>query len=288
MKTILITGSKGQLGNEFYVLSRENQQFLFIFTDIEELDITNQQAVIELVGSEKIDIIINCAAYTNVDKAETDQETAWKINADGVKNLAVAAKQHNALLIHVSTDYVFDGTGTTPYLESDPVKPLGYYGFTKLEGEKAVFDAGCRAVIVRTAWLYSSFGNNFVKTMLSLAARDGRLRVVADQVGSPTYAADLAAALLVIAGTEISEGCEIYNYTNQGVTSWFGFAQEIVRLSELNCPVIPLTTTEFPRPAKRPTYSVLDNNKIIRQFGIQIPDWQDSLARCLQLLGQNN
>jgi dTDP-4-dehydrorhamnose reductase len=284
MQTILITGSNGQLGNEFRVLAGKYNQYNFIFTDVAELDITRIDDVKNFLSENPSDFIINCAAYTNVDKAETDRELAWQINVAGPKNLAEAASSANALLMHVSTDYVFDGKGSFPYTEKDQVNPQGYYGITKLEGEKAVQNSGAQAIIIRTSWLYSSFGNNFVKTMRKYGAERGELRVVADQHGSPTYAADLAEAILEIIKQFKGTGTEIYHYSNLGNTTWYDFATEIIRLSGINCKVFPISTEEYQYKTPRPGYSVLDNSKIQKDFGLKIPEWKDSLQKCIKLL----
>lgn len=284
MSNILITGSKGQLGSEFSLLEPYHPEHHFVFTDIDELDITNLVAVENFIVHQQIDCIINCAAYTNVDKAETDRESAFNINVTGPANLAYASKSSDLLLIHISTDYVFDGVSEIPYKENDPVNPQGYYGTTKLEGEQAILKSGARAIIVRTAWLYSSFGHNFVKTMRKNGAERKELRVVDDQTGTPTYAADLAEAILHILPKYKGAGTEIYHYSNSGITTWFRFACEIMKLSKINCDIHPITTAEYPFPTPRPMYSVLDKSKIIRDFGLKIPPWQDSLRRCIYLL----
>lgn len=284
MQTILITGSNGQLGNEFRVLAGRYSGYHFIFTDVAELDITRIDDVKNFLSENPTDFIINCAAYTNVDKAETDRELAWQINASGPANLAEAVSGTNTLLVHVSTDYVFDGKGSVPYTENDQVNPQGYYGSTKLEGEKAVQLSGARAMIIRTSWLYSTFGNNFVKTMRKYGAERGELRVVADQHGSPTYAADLAEAIMQILHQYKGHGTEIYHYANLGKTCWYDFASEIMLLSGINCNVHPITTEEYPLPAPRPGYSVLNSSKIQKDFGLTIPEWKDSLLTCIKLL----
>jgi len=284
MPSILITGSNGQLGNEFRVLAGRYQQYNFIFTDVAELDITRIDDVKNFLSENPSDFIINCAAYTNVDKAESDHELAWQINVAGPKNLAEAATSVNALFVHVSSDYVFDGKGSIPYTEKDQVNPQGYYGITKLEGEKAVQNSDARALIIRTSWLYSSFNNNFVKTMRKYGAERGELRVVADQQGTPTYTADLAEAIMHIINKFEGNCTEIYHYSNLGNTTWHGFATEIIKLSGIDCSVYPITTDEYPLPAPRPAYSILNKSKIQKDFDLQIPDWKDSLARCIKLL----
>ncbi len=284
MQSVLITGSNGQLGSEFRVLADRYQQYNLIFTDVAELDITRIEKVNAFLSENPVDCIINCAAYTNVDKAESDRELAWQINVSGPKNLAEAASSANALFVHVSTDYVFDGKGSIPYTEKDQVNPQGYYGITKLEGEKAVQNSDARALIIRTSWLYSPFNNNFVKTMRKYGAERGELRVVADQQGTPTYAADLAEAIMQIINKYKGNRTEIYHYSNLGNTTWYGFATEIIRLSGIDCKVYPITTEEYPLPTPRPAYSILNKSKIQNDFELQIPDWKDSLARCIKLL----
>lgn len=276
---ILITGSNGQLGNEMRVLSGQHKQHTYLFTDIAELDITDADAVQEFVSAHKVDIIVNCAAYTNVDKAEEDEATAMKINAQAVENLG----RSGAKVIHVSTDYVFSGTGCIPYHEDMSVAPNTAYGRTKYEGERLLLQVCPDAVVIRTAWLYSSFGNNFVKTMLRLGKERDTLSVVFDQVGTPTYAADLAAAIFaVINSGEWHAG--IYHFSNEGVCSWYDFTKEIHRQAGVACHVQPILSADYPAKTPRPHYSVLDKGKIKRTFGIEIPHWTESLARCLQLL----
>jgi len=274
---ILITGSNGQLGNEMRLLSAEHPAHTYFFTDVQELDITDASACRHFVSVNHIDLIVNCAAYTNVDRAEEDEPTALLINADAVRNLI----QTGARLIHVSTDYVFDGRGFVPYKESDPVAPQTAYGRTKLEGEKLISQLSPdRAVIIRTAWLYSEFGTNFVKTMLRLGAERDELRVVFDQVGSPTYALDLAQAIFaVIEQPQWYPG--LYHFTNQGVCSWYDFTVEILRQSALPCRVSPILSSEYQYKTPRPHYSVLDKSKIASVFSLQIPHWQEALSRCL-------
>jgi dTDP-4-dehydrorhamnose reductase len=281
---ILITGSNGQLGSELSVLSK-NFNASFIFTDKEELDITNAHATAALITSIKPDFIINAAAYTAVDKAESESETAYLINAKAVENLAAVSKKINAKLIHISTDFVFDGTKNTPYSEDDAPNPLSVYGKSKLQGEQVCLQQNTEAIIIRTSWLYSSFGNNFVKTILRLASEKKELRVVHDQKGTPTYARDLAHAILHICRHEkVKSTSGIFHYSNEGACTWFEFASEIVALSEKDCQVIPIKTHEYPTAAVRPKYSVLDKNKIASTFGLSIPEWKNSLKACLQLL----
>ena len=276
-KKILVTGANGQLGSELRVLS-VNSNHEFLFTDVAELDITNREAVDNYVSEHGTDIIVNCAAYTNVDKAEDDTEMADNINHLAVKNLAEVSAKYKLTLIHISTDYVFDGSKNTPYLETDPTAPLGVYGRTKLAGEKAVTDSGCDYLIIRTSWLYSSFGNNFVKTMRRLTAEKDSLKVVFDQVGTPTYAGDLAQAILkIIDSGKYADNAGIYHFSNEGVCSWYDFAIEIRNLSGNLCDIQPCHSDEFPSKVKRPNFSVLDKTKIKETFGLKIPYWKFSL-----------
>ena len=279
MANILVTGANGQLGSELRKAGFTALDEVF-YTDVADLDITDKKAVEVFVRSKEIDTIVNCAAYTAVDRAEEEPELAARINTEAVRNLAEVAAEEGCLLIHISTDYVFDGTATEPYTEKSAVNPQSVYGRTKLAGEKAVRASGCLAIIIRTAWLYSGYGNNFVKTMLRLAREKGELKVVADQVGTPTCAADLAAAIVRMLGDEsVADKTGIYHFSNEGVCSWFDFAREIVSLSGMRCEVVPLTTEEYPTKAKRPAYSVLDKTKIKREFGVEVPDWKESLRR---------
>ena len=276
-KKILVTGANGQLGSELRVLS-VNSNHEFLFTDVAELDITNREAVDNYVSEHGTDIIVNCAAYTNVDKAEDDTEMADNINHLAVKNLAEVSAKYKLILIHISTDYVFDGSKNTPYLETDPTAPLGVYGRTKLAGEKAVTDSGCDYLIIRTSWLYSSFGNNFVKTIRRLTAEKDSLKVVFDQVGTPTYAGDLAQAILkIIDSGKYADNAGIYHFSNEGVCSWYDFAIEIRNLSGNLCDIQPCHSDEFPSKVKRPNFSVLDKTKIKETFGLKIPYWKVSL-----------
>lgn len=280
---ILVTGSNGQLGSEIRQLVGSSAND-YIFTDVSELDITDRNSVLETVRGKEIDVIINCAAYTAVDKAEDYEATADRINHTAVKNLAEAAFANNALLVHISTDYVFGGTKNLPFSEDDDVNPLGAYGRTKLAGEKAVKESGCRFVIIRTAWLYSSFGNNFVKTMLRLTSEKENIKVVYDQVGTPTYAGDLAEAIFKLVENSSFTGNEgIYHYTNEGVCSWFDFAKEIAELAgHTKCRIDSCRSEEFPSKVKRPAYSVLDKAKFRNTFNIEIPYWKDSLKKCMK------
>lgn len=286
-KRILITGANGQLGSEMRRLGEVSPN-TYIYTDVAELDITNAAAVAAFVKENAVDIIVNCAAYTNVDKAESDEATAELINATAVENLAKAMKEVNGTLFHVSTDYVFGNEGNTPRTEDMPLSPLGVYGRTKLHGEQAITAVGCKAIIIRTAWLYSEFGNNFLKTMLRLTAEREQLNVVFDQVGTPTYAGDLALAIFSIIEGGVYEGNEgVYHFSNEGVCSWYDFATEIaIAAGNTACKVLPCHSNEFPSPVTRPAFSVLDKSKIKDTFGIEIPHWRDSMLYCIKRLKQ--
>ncbi|HBX52068.1 MAG: dTDP-4-dehydrorhamnose reductase [Bacteroidetes bacterium RIFOXYA12_FULL_35_11] len=294
-KTILITGSEGQLGKEIQKISEQNpfSAYNFIFTDIissgtnnKILDITDQNAVNKLFASEKIDYVINCAAYTAVDKAEEEKEKAFLINATAPAILAECSSIYNAKIIHFSTDYVYDGTNSIPYKETDSVNPQSAYGKTKLSGEKAVIQVCSDSIIIRTSWLYSAFGNNFIKTILKYGKERGALNVVFDQIGTPTYAKDLAVAVLKIIDETENDNNKfipgIYHFSNEGVCSWYDFAQTIIKLSGISCNIIPVETKDYPLPAKRPAYSVLNKEKIKKTFNIEIPYWQDGVEDCLK------
>lgn len=280
---ILVTGANGQLGMEFRRLLATHPGYQFIFTGREELDIADRGGVNEFFKKHKIDFCINCAAYTAVDKAESEKNIAEKINTDGPANLAAACRDHSARLFHISTDYVFNGRGTAPYLPGDATDPVNFYGSTKLNGEKKALEENNDIIIIRTAWVYSSYGDNFVKTMIRLMNQKESINVVSDQLGSPTYAADLADAIMqIISKNNFVPG--IYHYTNAGITNWFGFAKEIAAGMGTKCIVNPISTDQYPTPAARPAYSALDTEKIRAVFGISIPGWQDSLGRCLALI----
>lgn len=285
MAKILVTGANGQLGSELRKLSQLKNHGEFTFTDVDELDITNSSAVQDFCTKHTFDFIINCAAYTAVDKAETDVALATKINKDAVKNLITAASLINAVLIHVSTDYVFDGNACTPYLEDHPVGPTSAYGRTKVEGETEALKYK-KSIIIRTAWLYSTFGNNFVKTMLRLGSERPEIKVIYDQIGSPTYAEDLAVAILAIVEKTQSKGVVpgIYHFSNEGVASWFDFAWEIIHYTHKACQVSPIETKDYPLPAKRPAYSVFNKSKIKSTYDLTIPYWKTSLYKCLDEL----
>ena len=279
---ILITGANGQLGNEMRIVSKGSSD-RYIFTDVDELDITNRDAVMNFCKENDIKVVVNCAAYTNVDKAEDDEATAELINAQAVEYLAEACKANDATLIHISTDYVFGGNeGNTPRTEDEPVNPTGAYGRTKLHGEQAIQKAGCNYLIIRTAWLYSEFGNNFVKTMRRLTSERDKLNVVFDQVGTPTYALDLAEVIMKF--IEMRSVCGIYHFSNEGVISWYDFAKEICELSGNECDIQPCHSDEFPSKVKRPSYSVLDKTKIKNKLNITIPHWKESLKKCIKNL----
>mgnify|MGYP000110578473 CR=1 FL=1 len=279
MKTILVTGANGQLGNSIRRLAAGYPQYAFVFTDVDTLDICDAQAVDAFVKEKQADYIINCAAYTAVDKAEDDEPLCLRINRDAVRNLGEAARMAGARVIHVSTDYVFDGTNHLPYVETDNTCPASVYGRTKLAGEQALLEVCPDAVIIRTAWLYSEFGNNFVKTMLRLGNEREQLSVVFDQIGSPTYAGDLAAAIFAVPG--------IYHYSNEGVCSWYDFAVKIMELGGVSCHVLPIESKDYPAKAARPHFSVLNKAKIKATYRISIPHWETSLRTCMMGIGGN-
>jgi dTDP-4-dehydrorhamnose reductase len=282
---ILVTGAAGQLGQSLQFIADDYTDCKFIFASSQDLDITNQENVNIFFNANKIDFCINTAAYTAVDKAETDIEKAISVNVDGPRNIAIACKKHNVKLIHVSTDFVFDGNSEIPYLESDTTNPLGIYGQTKLDGEKAVSENLEEHFIIRTSWVYSQFGNNFMKTMLRLASERDSLSIVSDQIGSPTNAVDLAIAIMqVIIKTQHpipNTQYGIYNFSNEGKCSWYDFAVEIFRINNVVIDVKPIPTEAFPTPAKRPKYSLLDKSKIKNTFEIDIKTWQESLLQTI-------
>ena len=281
---VLVTGKNGQLGSEFQSISKQFSQFNFTFTGSNDLDITSAEAVKVFFKQNSFDVVINCAAYTAVDKAEDEPEKADDVNHLGVKYIVENCERKNIKLIHISTDYVFDGTNRLPYKESDPISPIGIYGKTKQLGEQAIQNSSLDAIIIRTSWVYSTFGNNFVKTMLRLGEEKNEINVVNDQFGTPTYAKDLAVTCLSILNQINSweSGVSIYNYSNEGVISWFDFATEIMKLGSLDCKVNPISTDQFPTRAKRPKFSVLDKAKIKNTFNIEVPYWRDSLMECLK------
>ena len=277
---ILVTGANGQLGMEMRNVSAGSAD-RYIFTDVAELDITDADAVDRVIASEKVDVIVNCAAYTNVDKAEEDEQTADLINHRAVAILASAAAKYGATLIHISTDYVFDGLSCVPYKEDDATSPTGAYGRTKLAGEHAVIESGCRYLIIRTAWLYSPYGKNFVKTMMKLTAEEGSINVVFDQVGTPTCAADLAALIYKVITERMLDRQGVYHFSNEGVCSWYDFAVEIRDLCGNTCDIRPCHSDEFLSRVRRPSYSVLDKTKVKNIFGINIHHWKKSLRKIL-------
>jgi dTDP-4-dehydrorhamnose reductase len=282
-KTILVTGANGQLGREMQVIAQNFPSYNFLFVTKEELPIDDAEAIKKYFQTHTISVCVNCAAYTAVDKAETETEKAFAINGDAVENLAALCKEVNALFIHISTDYVFDGTATAPYKEDYPVNPIGVYGASKLKGEELAMQYNPASIIIRTSWVYSSFGNNFVKTMLRLMKERESINVVSDQQGCPTYAADLAGAIMhIISGENITPG--IYNFSNHGVINWYQFATAIKELTNSNCIVHPIPSSQYPTPAKRPAYSVMDTTKIRQTFDVVIPEWKDSLKKCLAIL----
>lgn len=284
--SILITGSKGQLGSEIKAIHEQYQDVEFIFADIEELDITNLEAVLKFCSANTVTGIINCAAYTAVDKAEQERDLAYKINAVGPQNLAKYCEQSGARLIQISTDYVFDGTAHVPLKEDDRVNAIGAYGETKLEGERFVLATKSDSIIIRTSWLYSTYGNNFVKTMRRLGGERSQLNVVWDQVGTPTNAADLARICLeiILDADSISKNGRVYHFSNEGVASWYDFAHAIMEMSGLSCQVDPIESKDFPTPTKRPHYSVMNKAKIKEDFGIEILHWRESLKECINKL----
>lgn len=280
---ILVTGCNGQLGCELQKISNIHIDHNWIFTDINELNICNEHSVNTFFTNNPIDICINCAAYTSVDKAEDEEDTARAINATAVLNIANACKSSNALFIHISTDYVFDGTSERPYLENDPTSPNSIYGKTKAEGEQNIIESGCYYIIIRTSWLYSSYGNNFVKTMLRLGSERQFVNVVDDQNGNPTWAYDLAnAILLLIQRFEDKNVKEIFHYSNEGTIPWSNFAEAIFHIGNKDCEVRPISTQEYKCKANRPAFSALDKTKIKTFTGIKIPFWRESLIKCIE------
>ena len=286
MKKILVTGANGQLGQCLQKISSQFEEFEFIFTDSETLDITNKEEVNDFFWQNAPDFCINAAAYTAVDLAETDIEKAFLVNADGTENLAEACAENNAQFIHVSTDYVFDGENNLAYTEEDFTNPLGVYGASKLAGDELALEVNPCSVILRTSWVYSEFGKNFVKTMLNLFATKEELNIVADQFGQPTNANDLAEAIMkIIKSEKITTG--IFNFSNLGRISWFDFAEKIAELSEAKIKLNAIETSQYPTPAKRPKNSVLDLDKISKTYAVQLKPWEESLEDCVQIL-QNN
>ncbi|PWE19142.1 dTDP-4-dehydrorhamnose reductase [Aliarcobacter skirrowii] len=283
---ILVTGSMGQLGSEIKELS-SNYNYNFFFTKRDDIDITSKDSIKEYCQTNNINVIINCAAYTAVDKAETDIENADLVNRKAVKKLSIVAKELDIKLIHISTDYVFDGKNFKPYVEEFQTNPQGVYGKTKLDGENELLDINpLNSIIIRTSWVYSYYGNNFVKTMLRLGKEKEELGVIFDQVGTPTYAAHLAKTILDIVPQIENSKVEIYNYSNEGVLSWYDFAKEIMKMAKLNCKINPIETYQYPTPAKRPHFSLLNKSKIKSKFNLEIPYWKDGLDDCLKRLGE--
>lgn len=293
MKTILVTGANGQLGSEIRIITNGSDD-KYLFTDVNQvegvdtiyLDITDRDAVRKMVAENGVSVIVNCAAYTNVDKAEEDVATATLLNAEAPENLAVAMREAGGLLVHISTDYVFGGDNyNTPCTEEQQGAPTGVYGATKLQGEQAIMASGCDYVIIRTAWLYSEFGKNFCKTMINLTTTKPQVKVVFDQVGTPTYALDLAKVIAVVIEKFDGSQTGIYHFSNEGVCSWFDFAKAIAEYSgSTACDIKPCHSKEFPSPVKRPSYSVLDKTKIKTVFGVEVSYWTDSLKKCISNL----
>ncbi len=287
---ILITGAKGQVGSELQVLQNQYNTWNFYFFDKNTLDITNQKAVTDIFDKQEINVCINCAAYTAVDKAESDQATARAVNVKGAENLAKACAARGGILIHYSTDYVYHGTQNRPFVETDATSPGGVYAATKLEGDERVLAVNPQTIVLRTSWVYSGFGHNFVKTMLRLGKEREQLTVIFDQVGTPTYARDIAAATLAIVQklehTKAEDFSGIYHFSNEGVTSWYDFAKAIFDLENINCRVLPIETKDYPTPAARPHFSVLNKAKIKAAFDLKIPHWRESLKDCLAVLNE--
>ena len=283
---VLVTGSSGQVGNEIKAISSD-YSYNFFFTDRNNIDITSKDSIKEFCQTNSINVIINCAAYTAVDKAQSDIENADLVNRKAVKKLSIVAKELNIKLIHISTDYVFDGKNFKPYVEEFQTNPQSVYGKTKLDGENEIRDINpLNSIIIRTSWVYSYYGNNFVKTMLRLGKEKEELGVIFDQIGTPTYAKDLAKIILDIVPQIDNQKVEIYNYSNEGVLSWYDFAKEIMKMAKLNCKVKAIETYQYPTPAKRPHFSLLNKNKIKSTFNIEIPYWKDGLDDCLRRLGE--
>ena len=281
---VLVTGSKGQLGSEIRNIANNYKQLDFYFTDRDTLNVCDFFDVKKFVESNKIEAIINCAAYTQVDQAGNDRENAFKINSSAISNLVQVSEEQNIKLIHISTDYVFDGTNHIPYKENDVTSTIGVYGMSKLEGENFLVNSNANGIVIRTSWLYSQFGANFVKTMMRLGRERDSLGVISDQIGSPTNARDLAVSCLEILSknTKLNTNGHIYHFSNEGVASWFDFAKAIMEFADISCQVTPIETKDYPTPAKRPHYSVLNKSKIKEDFKIEIPYWRDSLKDCIE------
>ena len=302
IKTILVTGSNGQLGQSIKSISSQNPEYQFTFIDQDEMDLSQPESISHYFQQNQFDLIINCAAYTAVDRAEEESEIADAINHLAVKQLAEITQQHNLMLIHIGTDYVYDGTAHKPYQEKNQTNPQNIYGISKLKGEQAIQTISPNAIIIRTSWVYSEFGNNFVKTMLRLGQEREQLNVIFDQVGSPTYAKDLAHCILqIVALSENDQGVflhdenqddtnnvPVYHFSNEGVCSWYDFAKAIFELTNTPCAVNPIETKDYPTPAKRPHYSVLNKSKIKQAYNLNIPYWKDSLYTCIKKLQENN
>ena len=290
MKNILVTGGNGQVGSELQVVAKNQSIYQFFFTDAADLDITNQEAVLAYFQKNNIQTCINCAAYTAVDKAESSPEIAKSVNVDGAENLAKACAENGAKLVHLSTDYVYHNSQNTPFKEGDETNPQGVYAQTKLDGDLVALKTCPNTVILRTSWVYSSFGNNFVKTMMRLGKERDALSVVFDQIGTPTYAKDIAEAIFKIIQSIDNQDIEkdawqgVFHYSNEGVTSWYDFAQAIFDIENINCNLSPIESIQYPTPAKRPPFSVLNKGKIKAVFGLKIPHWRTSLRNCLEKL----
>lgn len=285
MSTILVTGANGQLGSEIRFLAERNAEFSFKFLERNDLSITDEVAVNYFFQAHHFDYLIHCAAYTAVDKAESEQELAYLVNKTAVVNLAKACKLNNIKMVHISTDFVFDGTSSIPLIEESKTNPLSVYGASKLAGEEAASAVNKNLLIIRTSWVYSTFGNNFVKTIIRLCKERDKLNIIFDQVGTPTYARDLATAILTIIQTNQWQS-GIYHYSNEGVASWYDFAVEIKEICGLTTTILPIETSEYPTPATRPKYSVLNKKKIKKTFGLNIPYWRDSLQTCVAELNK--
>lgn len=290
MKTILVTGANGQLGNSLRRLAGSYPSYTFLFTDVDALDICDLSSVRSFVKDQRIDYILNCAAYTAVDKAEDNEAVCDRVNREAVRNLGVVAGENGAKVIHISTDYVFDGTNHRPYVETDRTCPVSVYGRTKLAGEQALTEVCPDSVVIRTAWLYSEFGSNFVKTVLRLGAERDEVRFIFDQVGTPTYAGDLAKAMMAVVEQAEKDAFVpgIYHFSNEGVCSWYDFTVTILRLAGIPCRVVPIESGDYPSRAARPHYSVLNKGKIKKTYGVQIPHWEESLRTCLHNSKEQN
>lgn len=287
-KTILVTGSNGQLGRELMEISGFYPKLNFTFTDVAEFDITKQAEIKKFIAENPVDLLINCAAYTAVDKAESEPEAAHLVNMVAPGLLAAEAASQGFAMIHISTDYVFSGQSYKPYTEADDPGPVSEYGKCKLGGEQAILNSGAKAMVIRTSWLYSAFGHNFLKTILRLGKEKPELKVVFDQIGTPTYAGDLAKCILDIISNHSIPPASVYHYSNEGCCSWYDFAKVIAEHEGLPCKIVPIRTSEYPTPAPRPLYSVLDKSKIKSDYGIDIPWWKDSIHQCLKRLHEKN